>query len=151
MSINSKSAILHCSIHLIRETKAYDTWDSQAVSDPSTNQAQRCLTCQIGRDGVFSTWYGRKRNYRRNFSVMMLEKGVMERGAEGGIEGREWRERRNPCCFSGKPNYWCFTPLIMFMLFLFTNTRITSPLKPSLHESEVVQILDGVFVYGIVD
>ena len=44
---------------------------------------------KIGRDGVFSTWYGRKRNYRRNFSVMMLEKGVMERGAEGGIEGRE--------------------------------------------------------------
>ena len=41
--------------------KAYDTWDSQAVSDPSTNQAQRCLTCQIGRDGVCSAWYGRKR------------------------------------------------------------------------------------------
>ena len=39
----------------------------------------------------------------------------------------------------------------MFMLFLFTNTRITLPLKPSLHESEVVQILGGVFVYGIVD
>ena len=41
--------------------KAYNTRDSQAVSDPSTNQAQRCLTCQIGRDGVLSTWYGRKR------------------------------------------------------------------------------------------
>ena len=39
---------------------AYSTWDSQAVSDPSTNQAQRCLTWQIGRDVVFSTWYGRK-------------------------------------------------------------------------------------------
>ena len=38
----------------------YNTWDSQAVSDPSTNQAQRCLTWQIGRDVVFSTWYGRK-------------------------------------------------------------------------------------------
>jgi hypothetical protein len=41
--------------------KAYNTRDSQDVSDPSTNRAQRCLTCQIGRDGVFSTWYGRKR------------------------------------------------------------------------------------------
>jgi hypothetical protein len=41
--------------------KAYNTGDSQAVSDPSTNPAQRCLTCQIGRDGVYSTWYGRKR------------------------------------------------------------------------------------------
>ena len=39
---------------------AYNTGDSQAVSDPSTNPAQRCLTCQIGRDGVCSTWYGRK-------------------------------------------------------------------------------------------
>ena len=78
LSINSKSAILHCWIHLIRETKAYDTWDSQAVSDPSTNQAQRCLTCQIGRDGVFSTWYGRKRSYRSDFNVMKSEKGVME-------------------------------------------------------------------------
>ena len=43
--------------------KAYNTRDSQAVSDPSTNRAQRCLTCQIGRDGVLSTWYGRKRRW----------------------------------------------------------------------------------------
>ena len=41
--------------------KAYDTRGSQDVSDPSTSRAQRCLTCQIGRDGVFSTRYGRKR------------------------------------------------------------------------------------------
>ena len=41
--------------------KAYGTRDSQAVSDPSTNRARRCLTWQIGRDAVFSTWYGRKR------------------------------------------------------------------------------------------
>ena len=40
--------------------KAYNIQDSQAVSDPSTNWTQRCLTCQIGRDGVHSTWYGRK-------------------------------------------------------------------------------------------
>ena len=45
-----------------KEEKAYSTWDSQAVSDPSTNQARRCLTWQIGRDAVLSTWYGRKRN-----------------------------------------------------------------------------------------
>ena len=43
-----------------RKIFAYSTWDSQAVSDPSTNQAQRCLTWQIGRDVVLSTWYGRK-------------------------------------------------------------------------------------------
>ena len=39
---------------------AYDTWYSQAVPHPSTNQAQRCLTSQIGRDAVCSTWYGRR-------------------------------------------------------------------------------------------
>lgn len=27
-----------------KEKHAYSTWDSQAVSDPSTNQARRCLT-----------------------------------------------------------------------------------------------------------
>ena len=49
---------------IVKDAKsdAYSTGDSQAVSDPSTNPAQRCLTCQIGRDGVFSTWYGRKRH-----------------------------------------------------------------------------------------
>ena len=45
--------------------KAYNTRNSQDVSDPSTNRAQRCLTCQIGRDGVFSTWYGRKHAYNQ--------------------------------------------------------------------------------------
>ena len=34
---------------------------SQAVSHPSTDQAQCCLTSVIGRDLVFSTWYGRCR------------------------------------------------------------------------------------------
>ena len=45
----------------LQNSKAYVTRDSQAVSDPSTNRAHRCLTCQIGRDGVFSTSYERKR------------------------------------------------------------------------------------------
>ena len=40
--------------------KAYNTWDSQAVTHPSTNQAQRCLTSVIGREPVYSTWYGRR-------------------------------------------------------------------------------------------
>ena len=34
---------------------------SQAVTHPSTNRAQRCLTSVIGRELVFSTWYGRCR------------------------------------------------------------------------------------------
>ena len=46
----------------IGKVLAYSTLDSQAVSDPSTKRAQRCLTWLIGREAVFSTWYGRKRN-----------------------------------------------------------------------------------------
>ena len=45
----------------LKNKKTYNTSDSQDVSVPSTKEAQRCLTCQIGRDGVFSTRYGRKR------------------------------------------------------------------------------------------
>ena len=41
--------------------KAYNTWCSQAVTHPSTNQAQCCLTSVIGREPVHSTWYGRRR------------------------------------------------------------------------------------------
>ena len=33
---------------------------SQAVTHPSTNRARRCLTSVIGREPVFSTWYGRR-------------------------------------------------------------------------------------------
>ena len=44
------------------QQKAYDTRYSQAVTHPSTNRARRCLTSQIGRDGVYSAWYGRRRS-----------------------------------------------------------------------------------------
>ena len=41
--------------------KAYNTRYSQAVTHPNTNRARRCLASQIRRDGVCSTWYGRRR------------------------------------------------------------------------------------------
>ena len=44
-----------------KKKKANSTWCSQAVTHPSTNQAQRCLTSVIGRELVLSTWYGRWR------------------------------------------------------------------------------------------
>ena len=39
------------------------TWGSQPVTHASTNHARRCLTSQIGRDGVHSTWYGPSRQF----------------------------------------------------------------------------------------
>ena len=40
--------------------EAYDTRCSQAVTHPSTGRARRCLTSVIGREPVFSAWYGRR-------------------------------------------------------------------------------------------
>lgn len=52
-------------VAMAKGQNAYSTLDSQAVSDPSTKRAQRCLTWLIGREAVFSTWYGRKRERRQ--------------------------------------------------------------------------------------
>ncbi|EDO26187.1 predicted protein, partial [Nematostella vectensis] len=40
---------------------AYSTRYSKAVTHPSTNRAQSSLTSVIGREPVFSRWYGRRR------------------------------------------------------------------------------------------
>ena len=50
--------------------KAYDTACSQAVTHPSTNAAQCCLTSVIGRELVFSTWYGRRQGIGENIISM---------------------------------------------------------------------------------
>ena len=53
--------------------KGYNTWCSQAVSHPSTNQALRCLTSVIGREPVHSTWYGRSRlSYNTNLYIIFV-------------------------------------------------------------------------------
>lgn len=44
----------------IKNQKAYSTWGSKAVAQPSTIQARRGLTSVIGREPVLSAWYGRK-------------------------------------------------------------------------------------------
>ncbi|CAK8685390.1 unnamed protein product [Clavelina lepadiformis] len=35
--------------------------NKKAVTHPSTNRARGCLTTDIERDPVYSTWYGRRR------------------------------------------------------------------------------------------
>ena len=40
--------------------KTYSTGYSQAVTHPSTNPAQCCLTSVIRRESVHSAWYGRR-------------------------------------------------------------------------------------------
>jgi len=49
---------------------AYDTKYSQAVTHPSTNLAQCCLTSVIGRELVLSTWYGRRHLTPENVAFM---------------------------------------------------------------------------------
>ena len=51
--------------------KAYDTGSSQAVPHPSTIPARRCLTSVIGRERVFSSWYGRRHLFERYFSILL--------------------------------------------------------------------------------
>ena len=52
------------------KAKDNSTRCSQAVTHPSTNRAQRCLTSVIGREPVFSTWYGRCRRRRQKLGYM---------------------------------------------------------------------------------
>ena len=52
-----------------KQVKAYNTCCSQAVTHPSTGQAQHCLTSVIGREPVHSVWYGRRHLRSR---VMLL-------------------------------------------------------------------------------
>ena len=50
-----------------QQQKAYNTWRSRVVTHLSTTQARRCLTSEIRRVPVLSTWYGRKRLQRSQF------------------------------------------------------------------------------------
>ncbi len=67
---------------------ANSIWCSQAVTHPSTNQTQRCLTSVIGRELVLSTWYGRCQG--RNPAGCLLTRRkhprAMSRLVQGGFD-----------------------------------------------------------------
>ena len=46
-----------------------------AVTHPSTDQTQRCLTSLIGREAVHSTWYGRWHKTSLDFKPDNKSKG----------------------------------------------------------------------------
>ena len=65
-----------------KKLKANSTWCSQAVTHPSTNQAQRCLTSVIGRELVLSTWYGR---WRETLGIEAISKDENYRNEDSRI------------------------------------------------------------------
>ena len=70
--------VSHCFCHLVTcnhncmdfQQKAYSTEYSQAVTHPSTNSAQCCLTSVIGRELVYSTWYGRRHLIQLTLAIL---------------------------------------------------------------------------------
>ena len=46
-----------------RRQNVYSNLYSQAVTHPSTNRSQPCLTSVIGRELVYSRWYGRRHKH----------------------------------------------------------------------------------------
>ncbi|CAK8685351.1 unnamed protein product [Clavelina lepadiformis] len=46
--------------------------DMVAVTQPSTNRVRGCLTSEIERDRVYSTWYGRRRFQRKKMAFSII-------------------------------------------------------------------------------
>ena len=69
-----------------KKKKAYNTCYSQAVTHPSTTQAQHCLTSVIRRELVYSVWYG-SRHLLRNLHLFCLYSATLLRVSSGGGGG----------------------------------------------------------------
>ena len=61
------------SLHIKTKLNAYSTKYSQAVTHPSTNLAQCCLTAVIRRELVCSTWYGRRHEEGTNIYYLFYK------------------------------------------------------------------------------
>lgn len=56
-----------------KKKNACSTGYSQAVTHPSTKPARRCLTSVIGREPVYSAWYGRRQVNKERDSFCLRE------------------------------------------------------------------------------
>ena len=75
---------------------ANSTQCSQAVSHPSTNRAQHCLTSVIGRELVYSMWYGRCRNSRVKSWIITIHEWVRVANSPPAARGSQDAGTRNP-------------------------------------------------------
>ena len=53
--------------------EAYNTYCSQVVTHPSTEQALHCLTSVIRRELVYSVWYGRRQYLPYHSELLCVE------------------------------------------------------------------------------
>ena len=75
--------------------KDYDTWCSQVVSNPSTNQARRGLTSLIRREVVLSSWYGRN-NFTISLSLLKLFAREQDDSMQSRLASHQCTHMSNP-------------------------------------------------------
>ena len=98
-----------------KKEKVYSTRYSQAVTHPSTNLALPSLTAVIGREPVYSWWYGRRQNQKATFfdlssSLSTLDIGQVPKLCMFGVM-LEWSHKlmtiaRSPHACSGLVWNW---------------------------------------------
>ena len=64
----------------------YSNLYSQAVTHPSTNRSQPCLTSVIGRELVYSRWYGRR---HENEDEISMQWSQMQKKAKGWVKSTQ--------------------------------------------------------------
>ena len=64
----------------------YSNLYSQAVTHPSTNRSQPCLTSVIGRELVYSRWYGRRHEIE---DEILMQWSQMQKKAEGWVKSTQ--------------------------------------------------------------
>ena len=96
---------------------------NQAVTHPSTNRAQHCLTSVIGRELVCSMWYGRWREMMHMpYNKYLHCKGKISSCLRYYL--RKWPQ--NKFCFQWR---WKFTTCISFIAIITTITCISVKTK----------------------